>query len=252
MATGSATRRRALIAATSAATGMATLLAARSPVLAASAQPLKKLLPGGGAKEVGAIEDLMREHGVLRRIVFAYAQTAPKLRTDPSKIDPEALNAAAKLFRAFGEEYHERQLEETSVFPDVTKAGGPAAALPEALIQQHRRGSEITDYILETTAKGIGRDAEPLARALDGFATMYEIHTAKEDTLVFPAWRNSLSAAQLDAAANAFEDAERSRFGRDGFEDAVKKIGDLEGRLGLADLDRFTPPAPPTTKPAPH
>jgi len=34
-------------------------------------------------------------------------------------------------------------------------------------------------------------------------------------------------------------------FGKDGFEDAEKKIGNIEGALGLSDLAQFTPPPPP-------
>src|SRR5689334_1530149 len=63
-------------------------------------------------KEVGAVEDLMREHGVLRRALLVYAETIPKLRSDAASLDASALNQTAKLFHDFGEEYHERKLEE--------------------------------------------------------------------------------------------------------------------------------------------
>jgi hemerythrin-like domain-containing protein len=69
------------------------------------------------------------------------------------------------LFRSFGEDYHEKKLEEAHIFPAVRKAGGPAAAYLDVLITQHNRGREITDYILAVTGKGaVGSgDAEPLA-----------------------------------------------------------------------------------------
>jgi hypothetical protein len=66
--------------------------------------------------EVTATEDLMREHGVLRRALLIYSAAAVKLRADPSTIPPEALQKTAKLFRAFGEEYHEKKLEEAYIF----------------------------------------------------------------------------------------------------------------------------------------
>src|SRR3954451_7702620 len=53
--------------------------------------------------EVTATEDLMREHGVLRRALFVYSETVVKLRADPSGVAPDALQRTAKLFRAFGE-----------------------------------------------------------------------------------------------------------------------------------------------------
>ena len=42
-----------------------------------------------------------------------------------------------------------------------------------------------------------------------------------------------------------FEDIEHKMFGKDGFEDAEKEIGKIEGELGFADLGQFTPPPPP-------
>jgi len=196
--------------------------------------------------EVTATEDLMREHGVLRRALLVYSEAAVKLRGDPLAIAPDALQKTANLFRAFGEEYHERKLEEAYIFPAVKKAGGPAAAYPDILVAQHVRGREITNYILAATKgdkQGIS-DAAQLAEALDALVRMYRAHAAREDTIVFPAWKQTLSAEQLDEMNDKFEDIEHEQFGEDGFEDAVKQIGDIESELGLADLAVFTAPAP--------
>ena len=78
--------------------------------------------------EVTATEDLMREHGVLRRALLVFIETAPKLRSNASAVAPDALQRTAKLFRAFGEDYHEKKLEEAYIFPAVKRAGGPTAA----------------------------------------------------------------------------------------------------------------------------
>ena len=197
--------------------------------------------------QVTATEDLMREHGVLRRALLVYAETVPKLRSDPSSIAPDALQKTAKLFRAFGEDYHEKKLEETYIFPAIVKAGGAAARLPDILIAQHNRGREITDYILAVTQgpKLGATNAEALAKALEGFVLMYQNHAAREDTIIFPAWKNTMSDEQLDQMGDKFEEIEHQQFGKDGYEDAVKQIGDIEGALGFADLSQFTAPAPP-------
>jgi len=39
-----------------------------------------------------------------------------------------------------------------------------------------------------------------------------------------------------------FEEIERQQFGKDGYEDAVAQIGQIEQTLGLADLAQFTAP----------
>src|SRR5207248_834239 len=125
--------------------------------------------------EVTATEDLMREHGVLRRALLVYTAAAAKLRTDPSKISPDALQQTARLFRAFGEEYHEKKLEEQYIFPAVKQAGGQAAAYPDVLVVQHNRGREITEYVLAVTqgAKLGAANADALAKALESFVLMY-------------------------------------------------------------------------------
>jgi hemerythrin-like domain-containing protein len=236
--------RRSLVAA--AGFGAAALV---SSFDAPAAEPHKKGAQGGAAqeKEVGAVEDLIREHGVLRRALLVYEETAPKLRTDPGSVPPDALNRTAELFRTFGEDYHEKKLEEAYIFPAVKKADGPAASLADVLKAQHDRGREITDYILAVTGQGtIGAgDAEPLARAFDSFVRMYQNHTAREDTVVFPAWKRALSNRQLHDMGETFEDIEKQQFGHDGFEDAVMQMGGIEQALGLADLARFTAPPPP-------
>src|SRR5882724_11820035 len=65
----------------------------------------------GVEPEVTATEDLMREHGVLRRALLVYQETAGRLDAGAA-ISPEPLQKTATLFRAFGEEYHEKKLEE--------------------------------------------------------------------------------------------------------------------------------------------
>lgn len=200
----------------------------------------------GQQKEVGAVEDLMREHGVLRRVLLVYTESIPRLRADPASLPAAAIAGAAKLFRSFGEDYHERKLEEAHIFPAVARAGGTAAAYVPVLEAQHRRGREITDYILAVTGQGaIGAThAEPLARAFETFVLMYRNHAAREDTVVFPAWKTALSARQVHEMGEEFEDIERRMFGRDGFEHAVAEVARIEQTLGFTDLARFTAPPP--------
>jgi hemerythrin-like domain-containing protein len=198
-------------------------------------------------KEVTANEDLMREHGILRRALLVYQETAPRLRAEPGAVPPEALARTARLFRTFGEDYHERAVEEPFVFPAVRRAGGPAAQYVDVLQRQHERGRAATDYILSVTSRGRinANDVASLAVAMENMAVMYENHTAREDTIVFPAWKGALSERQYDEMGERFEDIEKRQFGHDAFDDAARQIDAIEQQLGLADLDRFTTPPPP-------
>jgi len=74
---------------------------------------------------------------------------------------------------------------------------------------------------------------------------MYEHHAAREDTIVFPAWKSNYTNKQLDELGEKFEDIEKKTFGKDGFEDAEKKISRFEEAFGIADISQFTPPPPP-------
>jgi hemerythrin-like domain-containing protein len=207
---------------------------------------------GEQGKEVGATEDLMREHGVLRRTLIAYREAASRLRMQQANVDAAALRDGAQLFRRFGEEYHERMLEEQHIFPMVLKigAGGDVSKLVDVLLRQHMRGREITDYILSVTHSGriAPADTEPLAKAMETMAQMYEAHTAREDTVLFPAWKNELSAQRYDELSEQFEEIEHQVFGEDGFNDAVQRIARVEQMLGIADLANFTAPAPPAAR----
>jgi hemerythrin-like domain-containing protein len=193
--------------------------------------------------EVSAIEDLMREHGILRRALFVYSEAAAKLRSDPSAFPADALQRTARLFRSFGEDYHEKKLEEAYIFPAVKKAGSEAGRYPDVLVAQHQRGREITDYILTATreTKLDADDLNSLSFALDSFVRMYRPHAAREDTVVFPAWKQTLKSEDLDEMNDKFEDIEHQQFGEDGFENAIREISGIEAELGLSDLALFTP-----------
>jgi hemerythrin-like domain-containing protein len=211
-------------------------------VSAASAQPQPK---EHDEPEVGAVEDLMREHGVIRRVLVVYRETAIRLRGKGGSIAVDPLQKAAKLMRTFGEDYHEKQLEEAHIFPQLKKVGGAGAREIETLIAQHQRGREISEYVLADTQRPIAAaNAEPLARALESFARMYEAHAAYEDSVLFPAWKKALSAKALDEMAELFESIEHKTFGKDGFDDATEQVAAIEKSLGieLAALNAAPPP----------
>ncbi len=159
----------------------------------------------------------------------------------------DALIKTAGLFRKFGEDYHERSLEEQHVFPILEKQGGPNADLARVLKAQHDRGRQITDYLLAATRTGrvTPTDTLPLADVLAQFVRMYMHHAAIEDTVVFPAWKALLSGSQYEQLSEQFEELEQRMFGKDGFEDAVHTIGGVEQSFGLANLASLTPPVPP-------
>ena len=206
--------------------------------------------PGEAAPvEVTAAEDLMREHGILRRALLVYQESATRLRQDAASVPPDALEKVATMVRVFGEDYHEKKLEEVFIFPIVKKSPGPAAAYVDVLLAQHVRGREITDYLLAVTKLDQipSNSIEPVAKAMESFARMYEHHASIEDTVIFPAWKASIGERELDELAVKFEEIEAEHFGGDGFDVAVKRIEEIETSLGLSSLEMFTAPSPPAS-----
>jgi hemerythrin-like domain-containing protein len=197
--------------------------------------------------EVTAAEDLMREHGILRRALLVYQEAATRLRQDAGSVPPDVLEKTAQLFRVFGEDYHEKKLEEVYIFPVVKKIPGAAAGYVDVLMAQHARGREVTDYMLSVTKEDriSSSSAAPLVSALESFVRMYAHHAAIEDTVVFPVWKAALGETELDELAAKFDEIEAEHFSGDGFDAAVMRMEEIEASLGLEKLETFTAPPPP-------
>jgi len=69
---------------------------------------------------------------------------------------------------------------------------------------------------------------------------MYSPHEAREDTVLFPAFRNIVSANTYDAVGEDFEKKEHELFGDDGFEKIVDSVAAIEKSLGIYELSQFT------------
>lgn len=240
-------RRRFLIAGTAGVTAALLSSCATSQLANVAGGPNAVPKPTPDAKEVTAVEDLMREHGILRRALLVYGEAALRLRKNAADVSPEALKKTAALFRAFGEDYHEKKLEEAYLFPRIKEkaSGSEAAKYVDTLIAQHQRGREITDYITSVTnGPKISAEAAKFADVLEGFVRMYQHHAAREDTIIFPAWKDAVTSDEYDELNDKFEDIEHAQFGEDGFEDAEKQMSEIEGSLNLSDIGQFTVPPP--------
>src|ERR1051326_6724031 len=73
-----------------------------------------------GDEGISPAEDLMREHGVLNRILLIYDEHL-RLLAAKKTFDGSVLASAADIVKHFVEEYHEK-LEEEFLFPRFRKA----------------------------------------------------------------------------------------------------------------------------------
>jgi len=194
----------------------------------------------GKEKEVSPPEDLMQEHGLLNRILLIYDRCKINLATKQS-FDPAILLNSAGIIRAFVEDYHEKQ-EENYLFARFQKAN-QLTELVQILKQQHDAGRAITDQLLQLGKIRPLTDTQSqrLIELLTNFNYMYRPHEAREDTILFPAFRKLVSQHEYDSLGEEFEKNEHKRFGEDGFETMVDKVADIEKQLGIYELAQFTP-----------
>ncbi|HEU5179366.1 MAG TPA: hemerythrin domain-containing protein [Candidatus Polarisedimenticolia bacterium] len=207
--------------------------------------PARTTKPADQEKEeeegVAPPEDLMREHGVLKRVMLVYEEAVRRIegRRD---LPPDSVRDGATIIRTFIEDYHEK-LEEEHLFPRFEKAG-KLTDLTAVLRAQHQAGRRVTEEITQlATAAGL-KDASSAGRLKElmrQFVRMYGPHEAREDTVLFPALRSIVSPHEFAALGEDFEKKEHQLFGAEGFERMVDRVATIEKTLGIYDLGQFTP-----------
>ena len=145
------------------------------------------------------------------------------------------ISGAASIVRRFVEDYHERQ-EEQSLFPRL-QAARREGELVATLLQQHERGRQVTEQIVRRASSGVSPE---LAQLLRSFARMYRPHAAREDTVLFPAFRALVGRSAYEELGEQFEEKEHELLGEHGFESTVAEVAKLEQSLGIGDLAKFT------------
>ncbi len=202
---------------------------------------------GAGESEArGAIitpgEDLMGEHGIVRRIMVVWTEIdGPLRRGEP--IDASALASSVDVLQWFIERYHER-VEEEQVFPRLEHAGREVA-LVHTLRAQHEIGRAVTRELSERIAAGIDETTRaPIADRLGDHARMYAAHASREDTIVFPALRDIVGDGWAELGEQ-FDQHEDRTIGEGGLARALAQVEAVERAFGLSDLATFTPPRRP-------
>src|SRR5262245_31974901 len=218
--------------------------AAGAVTLAAGFAPAAKKKPKERDEEdVSPAEDLMREHGVLKRVLLVYGEAIRRLDSGQD-LPPEPIADAAKVIRSFIEDYHEK-LEEDFLFPRFRKAR-KLVDLVDVLAAQHHAGRRLTETTTRLATAASMKDGaarKDLQDSMASFIRMYAPHEAREDTVLFPVLRKIVSANEYDALGDDFEKKERQLFGSDGFEKMVDRVAGIEKKLGIYELAQFTPKA---------
>lgn len=187
--------------------------------------------------DVAPIEDLMREHGVLSRLLLIYEEIIRRLDNN-EKYPPEALYQSTMLIRNFIQNYHEK-LEEQYLFPRFQKAN-MLIELTTTLKQQHVSGHNIIDSIMVYEKMQKAGDKQKLIASMHAFLRLYRPHKAREDTILFPAVHKIVSKQEYEKLGDIFEDKEQQLFGKNGFENIVQQVEAIEKSLNIYNLSQFT------------
>lgn len=198
-----------------------------------------------GETEISPIEDLMREHGVLKRIILIYGDIISRLRGEKPYysclVYPAALNAT-NIAKKFIEEYHQI-LEEQYIFPRFQQSL-QYIQLIQTLLKQHNAARCLTAMILQLLNSQFACSTTQrfqLVCLLSLYIRMYEPHSAREDTVVFPAFHNIVSEEVFKELGEKFEEIEKQKFGENGFQSIAQQIAQIEQALGIYVLEQFTP-----------
>jgi hemerythrin-like domain-containing protein len=199
---------------------------------------IEKIAPANKEEEVSPAEDLMREHGVLRRIILIYREAIHRIQ-NKQELNPARITQSASIIRHFIEDYHEK-LEENYLFPRFEKAG-KLVDLVTTLKTQHQAGRKLTNSIMEIAqSKNFKNHQKDFINLSSQFIRMYEPHAAREDTVLFPELRKIVSENEYKEMGEKFEDEEQRLFGKNGFENMVSKVAEIEKEWGIYLLSQFT------------
>lgn len=190
--------------------------------------------------ETPAVEDLMKEHGLLNRVLLIYEEILNRINKN-QEFRIEIVSQSANIIRDFIENYHEKN-EEEYIFPRLVKFN-QLTEMVATLLEQHQVGRKITAQILELTSSKStlsSGDMKKLAELMSQFVCMYRAHESREDTEAFPLFKKYISMEEYNQLSEIFEDTEHELFGEHGFNNILNKVANIEKELGIHDLDTYT------------
>ncbi|MDF2880835.1 MAG: hypothetical protein K0R54_1392 [Clostridiaceae bacterium] len=195
--------------------------------------------------EVSPTEDLMREHGALHRILLIYKDALKYLKGQ--KVNKQIniyfiIYNTALIAQQFIENYHQK-LEEQYVFPKLSE-NHKYIGLINTLRNQHDAAHNLTENILDfSSVKNTYyfNSSPQLIELLSLYINMYDAHTTREDTVIFPTFHELVTPDEFKELGERFEEVEEEKFGKDGFKRIVNEVAKIEKVLGIYNLAQFTP-----------
>ena len=106
------------------------------------------------AEEVAPPEDLMREHGVLKRVLLVYREGIRRVNARQD-LPPDAIRDGAGIIRRFIEDYHEKARR--GLFVSAVREGSKLVDLTTVLRVQHQAGRRLTDRVTQLLVQRVAQ-----------------------------------------------------------------------------------------------
>ncbi len=204
-------------------------------------KPLKEKGEALEEKAATPIENLMKEHGVLMRILAIYDKVTGDAASGKA-LNTSAIHRTAEISRSYIQKHHDA-CEERYIFPRFREANYIVEVVTE-LHNQHVAAMEITDRILAlTSAEGRrgGSSSQKLGDLCTMLVRMYRPHMSWEQTIVFPAFYDITTIEYIEHIRQEMEAEERQILGTTGFRGLVGRLSEVEKEVGTHDLHSYTP-----------
>jgi hemerythrin-like domain-containing protein len=176
---------------------------------------------------ISPTEDLMREHGLLNRLLLIYEVLIVNPQID-------LFHAVAQLITHFVHNYHER-LEEQYIFQMIQQrtTNVNLKTLIKILIKQHQIGQTLTQDILSSHSILL------IQQRVKAFIHMYRAHESREDTEVFTEFNHLASQEESNHLGEIFEETEDTKFGEHGYENLLQSVIKLEKHLQIHKITTY-------------
>lgn len=160
------------------------------------------------------IDTLMQEHEMIDTVITRAVQIAQDIRNGHVN-DLDTMDEIVNFLNKFTDQYHHGK-EEEYLFPALIAKGVPDENGPVGvMLKEHALSREylaaMTEALEKLKAGRGGYSAKILHRNTESYAKLLEKHMQKENTVLFPMTKETLSNEELDQLQKDIEAFIQSR-----------------------------------------
>lgn len=204
-------------------------------------KPMKSKGEALEEKVATPIENLMKEHGIIMRILAIYDRVVSD-EASGKALNVSAINRTTIICRDYIGKHHDA-CEERYIFPRFREANYIVEIINE-LHNQHVAALLITKQMSLLSSAGGSLDKNSTRKLTDyctAISRMYRPHMAWEQTIVFPTFYDIVSMEYVRDIQKEMEAEEQQILGDTGFRGLVGRLSEIEKEVGTYDLRNYTP-----------